>query len=399
METVGLICEYNPFHNGHARQLRLVRQMLGEDCVLVCLMSGNYVQRGLPAGFPKQVRAQAALRCGADLVLELPLTVAVASAEGFAAGGVSILTALGCQRLCFGVETEDAAALLHTAEANLDPAFDALVRERLQSGCSYAAARQQALEALGAGAGVTSPNDILAVEYYKAILRQNSALRPLPIVRTGSYHARTLEPEAPSATALRRALTASRMGLAGDWPDPQAQADAARWRAAVPDCLRALYEAAPLHTFAAGERAVLARLRTLPDTAFAALPYGAEGLWSKLMKNCRRCATVEEILEQTKSKRYARARIQRMLLCAYLGLDRETMEAAPPYVRILGFTDAGQAVLRQMKRHVPLVNAGQQPAAAWYAALENRASDLYDLFSVSATRPAGEEARQRIVRP
>ena len=86
METVGLICEYNPFHNGHARQLRLVRQMLGEDCVLVCLMSGNYVQRGLPAGFPKQVRAQAALRCGADLVLELPLTVAVASAEGFAMG-------------------------------------------------------------------------------------------------------------------------------------------------------------------------------------------------------------------------------------------------------------------------------------------------------------------------
>ena len=189
METVGIICEYNPFHNGHARQLRLIRQAMGEDCAVVCLMSGNYVQRGEPAVFPKMLRAEAALRCGANLVLELPLTAALSSAEGFAFSGVSILSELGCDRLCFGVETRDTEALLCSAKANLDPRFDGLLRQQLDSGCSYAAARQLALEALGAGAGLSSPNDILAVEYCKALLRLNSPMHPLPLYRTGSYHA------------------------------------------------------------------------------------------------------------------------------------------------------------------------------------------------------------------
>ena len=191
MGTVGIICEYNPFHNGHLRQFRLARERAGEDCALVCLMSGNYVQRGEPAIFPKRLRAEAALRCGADLVLELPLTVALSSAEGFAAGGVSILSSLGCDRLCFGTESADFDDLLRTARANLDPAFDALLRSELETGCSYAAARQRALERLGAGAGLSSPNDILAVEYLKALLRQEGSMEPLPILRPNTYHADT----------------------------------------------------------------------------------------------------------------------------------------------------------------------------------------------------------------
>ena len=148
MKTVGIICEYNPFHNGHARQFRLARALAGEDCAIVCLMSGNYVQRGEPAIFPKALRAEAALRCGADLVLELPLTAALSSAEGFAAGGVRILGALGCDYLCFGTETDDEQLIMSTARANLDPAFDALLRAELETGCSYPAARQRVLERL-----------------------------------------------------------------------------------------------------------------------------------------------------------------------------------------------------------------------------------------------------------
>ena len=117
MQTVGVICEYNPFHLGHARQLAMIRQQLGGDAAVVCLMSGNYVQRGEPAVFDKRVRARAAVDAGADLVLELPVTAALQSAEGFAAGGVRILSALGCGYLSFGCESGSGEALFRAAEA------------------------------------------------------------------------------------------------------------------------------------------------------------------------------------------------------------------------------------------------------------------------------------------
>ena len=397
MRTVGIICEYNPFHNGHLRQLRLARAAMGDDCAVICLMSGNYVQRGEPAIFPKELRAEAALRCGADLVLELPLTAAVSSAEGFAAGGVAVLSALGCDALCFGTESQDSGKIMLTAEANLDPAFDGLVRAELESGCSYPAARQRALERLGAGEGLSAPNDILAVEYCKAILRQSSSMRPLPICRTGSYDAETLDPAAPSASALRNVLCRS-------WRRPEeglsTVGQRCDWQSAVPEELYTLYAASPIHTMQAGERALLAVLRTLPDAAFKALPFGSEGLWSKLMKNCRACASTEEILEQTKSKRYTRSRIRRMLLCAFLGLTAADLDREPPYVRVLGFNDLGRAALREIKARdpaLPVVNAGEIPPDPAYYALEKHAADLYTLFSASGTEPGGAEDRLRVV--
>ena len=442
MRSIGIICEYNPFHNGHARQLRLAREAIGEDCALVCLMSGNYVQRGEPAIFPKALRAEAALRCGADLVLELPLNAALSSAEGFAAGGVSILTALGCDYLCYGSESDDNNLIMSTARANLDPAFDALLRAELATGCSYPAARQKAIERLGAGAGLCSPNDILAVEYCKAILKQGSPLRPLSVRRPGDYHATELDRENPSATAIRAAierdcrdehcssgirnecdLSETNIGNGCTAADKQslslyAQTEACHsgqsedsvlpppWRSAVPACLHDLYASAPVHTMGQGERAVLAILRTLPDAAFEALPFGAEGLWSKFMKNCRSRASVEEIIEATKSKRYTRTRIRRMLLCAFLGLTAADLERRPSCVRVLGFNDTGRAALREMKKRLEarapaepaltLINAGETPPDPACCALETRAADLYSLFSADGPRPAGEEARQRV---
>ena len=168
------------------------------------------------------------------------------------------------------------------------------------------------------------------------------------------------------------------------------------WASAVPSCLYDLYENAPLHTWQTGERAALAILRTLPEAAFRQLPFGAEGLWSKLMKNCRRCASTAEILENTLSKRYTRARVQRMLLCAVLGLSAGDLAAPAPYARILGFNQRGRALLREMKARFPLVNAGERPADEAYYALETRASDLYSLFSAAGPRPAGEEDRLRV---
>ena len=205
MSVTGIVCEYNPLHLGHRKQIRFLKD---RGDAVVCLMSGNFVQRGHPALFDKSLRAEAALSCGADLVLELPITCSLSSAEGFAAGGVKFLSKV-CDRICFGAETADASSLVNTARALLDPAFSPALRAQLDTGKSFPAARQAALEAMGYdGSVLTSPNNILAVEYCKAIFAQNSKLEPVVIHREGSYHDPLPNPENPSATAIRRAIAA-----------------------------------------------------------------------------------------------------------------------------------------------------------------------------------------------
>ena len=163
MKIIGVICEYNPFHLGHKKQFDLIRKEFGEDAAVVCLMSGNFVQRGYPAIFHKSLRAAAAIECGADLVLELPPIFALWSAEGFAAGGVKILSKF-CDYLCFGAESGTAESLMATAAALLSPEFSDALGKELDKGVSFAAARQQAVAAMGIDASLLEkPNDILGM--------------------------------------------------------------------------------------------------------------------------------------------------------------------------------------------------------------------------------------------
>lgn len=382
MQLVGVICEYNPFHLGHLRQLTLIRRSLTEPAAIVCLMSGNYVQRGEPAIFDKSTRARAAVQAGADLVLELPLGYVLRSAEGFADGGVEILTQLGCQALSFGCECGDGAAILRAARATLCPEYAQHFRAAMQAGQSYAAARAQALAALGADAALLSrPNDILAVEYCRAILRQQSALRPMAIDRPGDYHSLTPDAQSPSASAVRALV------LRGE-----------AWRQYVP--AQCDYEGAAPHALQWGERAMLARLRALPQQTWQTLPHGSEGLWSKVYRAVRTQPDYESILAAAKSKRYPRTRLQRLLLCAYLGVDAAALAASAPYVRVLAFNETGQQVLRQCKQQaLMLINAGQTPPDAAYYELERRAADLYTLFCApDAPTAAGSEHNARIYR-
>ena len=162
---VGIICEYNPLHLGHVRQFEAVRSHFGPDTAIVCLMSGNYVQRGQPAVIDKSLRARAAIRCGADLVLEMPITASLSSAEGFASAGVRILSPI-CDCLCFGSESGTEASLMRTAKALLSPAFSCYLKEALSAGLSFPAARENALTKMGfCDSCIRNPNDILAVEY------------------------------------------------------------------------------------------------------------------------------------------------------------------------------------------------------------------------------------------
>lgn len=374
--VTGIICEYNPLHLGHKKQLDLIRAA-DPDGIIVCLMSGNYVQRGHPAIADKSARAKAAVMAGADLVLELPITAALSSAEGFAAEGVRILSNF-CTHLCFGAETADSHALMHTAKALLSEDFPPLLRIQLDKGLSFPAARAAALEEMGIAA-ITKPNDILAVEYCKAILSQGSSLIPWPIPRGGDYHEEAADEENPSATALRKLMLHSGM-----------------WLDYVPEEVRGIFRNARLHALDAGERAILSKLRTMTDAEFEAIPYGSEGLWRKLMHNARRFANLEDVITATKSKRYTRTRLDRMVMCAYLGISREMLASPAPYVRLLAFNDKGRSILRKKKENFPVVNAGEAVEHPYWL-LEKRAGDLYGLFCIDGLEPPAPEENRRVV--
>ncbi len=381
MTTAAIICEYNPFHNGHLRQFALTRDALGPDAQIICLMSGNFVQRGAPALFDKATRARAAVDCGADLVLELPVTYALRSAEGFGGGAVALLDRLGIvDVLSFGCECGAAGDLLSVASALRSERFSLLLKKHLAEGLSFASARERAVQEMtGSGALLRKPNNILAVEYCKALLESGSAIRPLALARGGDYHSGE-RADSPSATAVRERY------LSG-----------ADWRILVPEEAAACFEAAEPHVLAYGERAMLARLRAMTDEQWQAVPFGTEGLWSKVMKAARSEQSVEGILEASLSKRYPRARLSRLLMCAYLGVDADTLAADAPYVRVLAFTDRGRALLRDAKANgaLPILNAGDPSPDVAYGEMERRAADLYELFTAGS--PAcGAEQRLRV---
>lgn len=263
-----------------------------------------------------------------------------------------------------------------TAEALLSPGFSAALRKELDKGLSFPAARQAALG--NGGKLLSNPNDILAVEYCKAILSQGSAMEPVPILRQGSYHDDIPDPENPSATAVRKLL------LGGQ-----------DWKSCISHTAADIFENGPIHSLAVGERAILARLRTMSDTEFEALPYGNEGLWRKFMHACRSQASLEDIIAATKSKRYTRTRIDRMVMCAFLGMTAEGMSSPTPYTRVLAFNEKGRTILKKARLSGEFPHVGEAVEHPQWT-LEQRCTDLYGLFRINSPASAGIELKQRI---
>ena len=378
MKVTGIICEYNPLHLGHKKQLDIIKAKNGPESAIVCIMSGNFVQRGAPAVMDKARRARAAVLCGADLVLELPVTAALSSAEGFASEGVRLLTPF-CHELCFGAETADSNALMNTARALLSDDFPPALRGQLEKGLSFPAARQAALEELGTdGSCLTQPNNILAVEYCKAILAQNSPMAPFPILRQGRYHDTAADPENPSATAVRQLMEKGE-----------------NWLDFIPTQAHDIFRSAAICTKAAGERAMLGKLRTMTDGEFETVPFGSEGLWRKLMHAARRESTLEDIACAVKSKRYTRSRIDRMILCAFLGLTEQDLKSPAPYARVLAFNDRGRELLKTARNHGRYPNIGEKLDDP-YQEIENRCGALYGLFAADIPTAPNAESAQRV---
>lgn len=347
MRAFGIITEYNPLHRGHVYFMDTIRRS-HEDCAIVCAMSGDFVQRGDFALLRRHARAEAAVRCGADLVLELPLPWAVSSAEAFAAGGVETLLATGVvDTIAFGSECGDSRGLMRIAQALLDERFPALLKAELTKGDSFAAARQRAVAALtGAedAALLAQPNNTLGIEYCKAVLAQGRGSEIFTIPRVGSAHDSQSLSAYPSASAIRTLLQDGRRPEALD---------------AMSLPMKEIY----LREEAAGrapvfrrncQQAILARLRTMDASDFARLDEGGEGLGNRLFKASRTLPDVDAILEQAKTKRYPMARLRRMVLWAYLGLEPGARPAHPLYLRVLACNERGRSLLAQMRTSAAL---------------------------------------------
>ena len=376
METAGIVAEYNPFHRGHAWHIAETRRRLGGEAPVVCVMSGHWVQRGECALADKWLRAALALDRGADLVVELPTPWAMASAESFARGAVSLLAATGVvDVLSFGSETGELAPLEEAAAALDAPDYPERLRAALGRGLSFPAARQ---EAAGA-ACLSAPNNNLGVEYLRSLRALGSTIRPLTVPRQGAGHDGPAAGGFASASELRRLLRAGR----GEEAAPYLTAP---WSGELADMQHI-------------ERAVLARLRTMGEGDWAALPDGggAEGLPSRLAKAAREAVSLEDFYTRAKTRRYPHARLRRLALAAFLGLRAAERPAAPPYVRVLGLGGRGRVLLRRMKDTCPLpviVKPAQAreldgPARMLFES-EARYTDLYGLC-FPAPRPCGAE--------
>jgi len=388
MKAAGIICEYNPFHLGHAGHIEKTRGALGEDCAIVSIMSGNYVQRGDFAVFNKHARAEMAVRCGADLVIELPAPYALSSANGFALAGVYILDRLGvCDYISFGSESGEISALTEAAEAIVSEEAEAAIREWLGRGMSYAAAQQKAAEAvLGPRSEVfKTPNNLLGVEYIKAIGAIGSALRPITVSRTGGAH----DSDAGYSASLIR-----KMLQRGEEPWPLMP------QAAATVCMGEIAEGRGPVSMLKCELAMMSRLRAIGD--FSGLPDASEGLDRRFSRYIAAEPTVSAILEGVKTKRYAMSRLRRMLMCACLGIIAEDTAKPPPYARVLAMNSTGIRLLKaaRKKAQIPIITkpASVHKLSGRAAGLLNKevaATDFYVLgYQSESCRLGGQEWRQ-----
>lgn len=387
MRAVGIIAEYNPFHAGHALQLARARALSRADAVVVA-MSGAFTQRGEPALIDKWARARMALGSGADIVVELPCLFALREAQGFAEGGVRLLSALGIvDALSFGCEPECIALTGEVAHClSTEPEqYRSLLRAGLDRGLSYPRARADAAAAyLGVDPdALDRPNFALALEYAQANARLARPLELLPVARTSDYHGLELG-EVCSASAIRAAVERGELAAALEGVPVKCRAELAR----------ELERRAGARLM---DDLALIRLRGMSPAELSAYPGLGEGLESLICRRARRCADAAELIASCKSKRYTYARLRRLLPQVVLGITRDMQLAhpAPEYIRVLACRRDALGLLGEIKRRgtLPLVDdVARMPGDDPMWALETRATDIWGMCTDCAEyRRAGRD--------
>lgn len=339
MEKIGIIAEYNPFHNGHLYHLKKIKEMY-PDSLLVLILSGNFTQRGEPSLIDKWTKTEIALVHSIDLVIELPFPFATQSADQFAKGAISILKQLEVDKLIFGSESNDINNLKEFANIQLHhPEYQTLASIYLKEGYNYPTALSKALLDL-TGKNITLPNDLLGLSYVKEILRQNSRIEPICIQRTTDYHDQELESSISSATSIRKARKENK-----------------QIKQAVPDIT---YQKLKQNVHFLDDYFPFLKYKILTSKDLSIYQTVDEGIENRLKKAIVTATCFNDLIQKIKTKRYTYNKLQRMLLHILCDFTKEEAKKFQEiaYIRVLGMNKKGRIYLNQQKKKttVPIIS-------------------------------------------
>lgn len=386
MSVTGIIAEFNPLHKGHEYLINKAKK----TGPVVCVMSGNFVQRGDTAIAEKGIRTLAALQSGVDLVLELPVLWAMSTAQNFALGAVSILDSIGCDRLIFGSESGKIEELEKVAQVLNSTEFSNVVREKIKEAITFAKAREEAAQSLGIKNDILQgANNNLGIEYICAAKKMNSKLEFETIQRKGAAHDALVEDEFVSASLLRQKLQIGDREFCEKYMSQN---------------VLELFDNSKLSDISKIESAILAVLRTRTPKDLEQLPDVSEGIENKLFDAIKKSSSLEELYENIKVKRYTLARIRRLVLSAFIGENNSLFMKEPPYIRVLGFNKVGEALLREnvCKSRIPVVMKVSEidklsDTAKNVFSTECLATDLFAL-SLNKSMPCSTEYTRKLIK-
>lgn len=359
MMGVGIIAEYNPFHNGHMYHLQKIKEMF-PDSVLVLVMSGNFTERGDVSIIDKWKKTKIAKEAGVDLIVELPFAFATQSADFFAYGAISILEKLKVSKVVFGSESDNIDDLEVIAKTQLsNPDFDKLVKIYSKFGENYPTSLSLAINDL-TGKKIDAPNDLLGVSYIKTILRNSYNIEAIPIKRTNDYHGINID-KISSATAIREALKSGE-----------------NVNEAVPQFV--MDNLSDLHFI--DDYFSLLKYKIITDCNLARYQTVDEGIEGKLKKEIVNAKSYDDLINRVKSKRYTYNKIKRMLLHILIGFTKDEAKGMKEveYIRILGFSSRGQSYLNSIKKDVDIeILSKFKRNMSSQLELELRSSSIYAL--------------------
>jgi predicted nucleotidyltransferase len=378
MKAVGVVVEYNPFHNGHRYHLDQAKEQSGAD-IVIAVMSGNFLQRGEPALVSKWARAEMALHGGADLVFELPYAFAAQNADIFADGAISILEAAGCESVCFGSEAGELGSFITTLEflANHETEFQAKIKEYNALGYSYPKSVSLSFEALkpdGALLDLSKPNNILGLQYVAAINRHGAGLRPMTIKRKNAgYHDEHFSSETiASATSIRKSLFSNGSNMES--------IQSYLPRSSFHLLIRYKKHYGQFHSWEDYWPLLKYKLLQSSPEELAAIHEVEEGLEYRLRENGLHATSFMEFMEKIKTKRYTWTRLQRVCLHILMNVKRSEMQAGTAkYLRLLGMSPTGRAYLKKNKKILGLPLVSRPSANKDLLELDIRASRIYSL--------------------
>ena len=393
MKVSGIICEYNPFHNGHLYHIRETRKNGATH--IVAVMSGNFVQRGDTAVMDKLERARLAVRSGADLVIELPVQYSLASAEKFAEGAVWLLDSLGIvEELSFGSECGDAEKLekaLETADRIKSEKAEE-IREIMEKGYTYPRALHSVVKGVDEKAAeiISEPNNLLAIEYMRAIKRFSSSMKPFTVKRGGALHDSTSAVSGfASASFLRDRIST---GISG--ADSVREFTTSIWADAISRSARS----GELADISRLERIILYKLRSSDADEIRRISDVGQGLEHRIYA-ARMSGSLDELLFTIKNKRYTMARIRRILLSLLIGITKQDMTHLPPYGRILAINERGREILSCAKGKARLPYGTSIAKLSRFNSVTKRFGDLEmmagDIYGLAREKIGSSESDYR----